>query len=83
MIKTLQEQLPQPVVQEKGKRPTKRAIRMVNALRLEQMPHAGQFRSLADIRMTYGIPIAVFYLGVDLPKAEALPETKLSWLVSA
>ncbi len=28
---------------------------MANALRLEQMLHAGQFRSLADIRMTYGI----------------------------
>ena len=48
-------QAPQPVALEKGKRPTKRAIRMANALRLEQMLHAGQFRSLADIRMTYGI----------------------------
>lgn len=28
---------------------------MAKALRPEQMLHAGQFRSLADIRMTYGI----------------------------
>ena len=48
-------QAPQPVALERDKRPTKRAIRMDNVLRLEQMLHAGQFRSLADVRMTYGI----------------------------
>ncbi len=46
---------PKPPSLKKGCRPTKRAIRMANALVLEQMLHAGQFRSLADIRMTYGI----------------------------
>lgn len=46
---------PEPPSLKKGNRPTKRAIRMANALVLEQMLHAGQFRSLADIRMTYGI----------------------------
>ncbi|MBR4108265.1 MAG: hypothetical protein IKK45_06240 [Akkermansia sp.] len=51
---------------EKGKRPTKRAIRMANALRLEQMLHAGQFRSLADIRMTYGITRMVLAKTLDM-----------------
>ncbi len=43
---------------------------MANALRLEQMLHAGQFRSLADIRMTYGLPVSAFYLGVGLPNTD-------------
>lgn len=46
---------PEPPSLKRGNRPAKRAIRMANALVLEQMLHAGQFRSLADIRMTYGI----------------------------
>ncbi len=45
---------------------TVRAIRKANALRLEQMLHAGQFRSLADIRMTYGIPRMVLAKTLDM-----------------
>ena len=39
---------------------------MANALRLEQMLHAGQFRSLADIRMTYGITRMVLAKTLDM-----------------
>lgn len=59
-------QAPQPVALGKGKRPTKRAIRMANALRLEQMLHVRQFRSLADIRMTYGITRMVISKTLDM-----------------
>ncbi len=52
--------------QKKGNRPTKRAIRMANALVLEQMLHVGQFRSLADIRMTYGITRMVLAKALDM-----------------
>ena len=39
---------------------------MSNALRLEQMLYAGQFRSLADIRMTYGITRMVLAKTLDM-----------------
>ena len=57
---------PEPPSQKKGNRPTKRAIRMANALVLEQMLHAGQFRSLADIRMTFGITCMLLSKTLDM-----------------
>ena len=57
---------PEPPSLKMGNRPTKRAIRMSNALRLEQMLYAGQFRSLADIRMTYGITRMVLAKTLDM-----------------
>ena len=45
----------QPPSLKKGCRPTKRAIRMANALVLEHKLHAGEFRSLTDVCDTFGI----------------------------
>ncbi len=39
---------------------------MANALWLEQMLHAGQFRTLADIRMTYCITRMVLSKTLDM-----------------
>ena len=57
---------PEPPSLKMGNRPTKRAIRMANALVLEQKLHAGVFRSLADIRMTYGITRMVLAKTLDM-----------------
>ena len=57
---------PKPPSMKKGNSPTKRANRMANALVLEQMLHAGQFRSLADIRMTFGITRMVLSKTLDM-----------------
>lgn len=58
---------------EKGKRPTKRAIALANALKLEQMLMDGTFHSLAEARnklgITKGISDRLFKL-LDLPPAE-------------
>lgn len=57
---------PEPPSLKKGNRPTKRAIRMANALVLEQKLHSGELRSLADIRMTYGITCMVLSKTLDM-----------------
>ena len=49
---------PEPPSLKKDCRPTKRAIRMANALVLEQKLHSGAFRSLTDICDTYGILVS-------------------------
>ncbi len=49
-----------------GNRPTKRAIRMANALVLEQKLHAGAFRSLTDVCDTFGITRMVLSKTLDM-----------------
>ncbi len=57
---------PKPPSQKKGNRPTKRAILMANAFVLEQMLHAGQFRSLTDVCDTFGITRMVLSKTLDM-----------------
>ena len=59
-------QAPQPVALEKGKRPTKRAIRMANALVLEHKLHSGALRSLTNHCDTFGITLLVLYKTLDM-----------------
>lgn len=59
-------QAPQPVALEKGKRPTKRAIRMANALVLEQKLHSGELRSVTDVCDTFGITRMVLSKTLDM-----------------
>lgn len=53
--KTLVPATGEPAPVEKGKRATKRAIALANALKLEQMLMDGSFRSLAEARNRLGI----------------------------
>lgn len=57
---------PEPPSLKKGNRPTKRAIRMANALVLEQKLHAGEFRSLTDVCDTFGITRMVLSKTLDM-----------------
>ena len=57
---------PEPPSLKMGNRPTKRAIRMANALVLEQKLHAGEFRSLTDVCDTFGITRMVLSKTLDM-----------------
>ena len=57
---------PEPPSLKKGNRPTKRAIRMANALVLEQKLHSGEFRSLTDVCDTFGITCMVLSKTLDM-----------------
>ena len=57
---------PEPPSLKKGSRPTKRAIRMANALVLEQKLHSGAFRSLTDVCDTFGITRMVLSKTLDM-----------------
>ena len=56
----------QPPSLKMGCRPTKRAIRMANALVLEQKLHAGESRSLTDVCDTFGITRMVLSKTLDM-----------------
>lgn len=57
---------PEPPSLKMDNRPTKRAIRMANALVLEQNLHAGEFRSLTDVCDTFGITRMVLSKTLDM-----------------
>ena len=57
---------PEPPSLKMGNRPTKRAIRMANALVLEQKLHVGEFRSLTDVCDTFGITRMVLSKTLDM-----------------
>ena len=57
---------PEPPSLKKGNRPTKRAIRMANALVLEHKLHSGALRSLTNHCDTFGITLLVLYKTLDM-----------------
>ena len=56
----------QPPSLKMGNHPTKRTIRMANALVLEHKLHAGDFRSLTDVCDTFGITRMVLSKTLDM-----------------
>ena len=57
---------PEPPSLKMGNRPTKRAIRMANALVLEQKLHSGELRSVTDVCDTFGITRVVLSKTLDM-----------------
>lgn len=57
---------PEPPSLKMGNRPTKRAIRMANALVLEHKLHSGALRSLTNHCDTFGITLLVLYKTLDM-----------------